>query len=249
MNCKFISRSSQSIPHVAAVLMLVLGCWTGLAIAAEHRVEIRDFVFVPDVLNIAPGDTVIWESVQGVHNVVADDGSFSSGSPTANFSYQRTFDAVGDVPYYCQPHGAPGGLGMSGRIVVAGESGFVIDAGIMGAWFDPETSGQGFSLEVVPSQNQLVAYWFTYSADGSMQQWMVGVGDINNSSASMDMIIPQGGALDQPIAPQTPVWGSATFRFDSCTRGEVEYTSEANGSGLIKLTRLTPVVSCAGNTQ
>ncbi|MCB0075113.1 MAG: hypothetical protein KDE20_26825, partial [Caldilineaceae bacterium] len=52
-------------------------------------------------------------------NVVADDGSFTSGPPgSAWTTYTETFAAVGDYPYYCALHGGPGGSGMSGRVLV-----------------------------------------------------------------------------------------------------------------------------------
>ena len=72
---------------------------------------------------------------------------------------------------------------MAGPVSVSGETGFEITTGITGSWFDPETGGQGLSLEVVPSQNQLVVYWFTYADDATGQQWMTGSGSIDGNQA------------------------------------------------------------------
>lgn len=55
----------------------------------------------------------------GLHNVVADDGSFTSGAPSTNlWTYAHVFSAAGNNPYYCEIHGGPGGTGMSGTVVV-----------------------------------------------------------------------------------------------------------------------------------
>ena len=42
----------------------------------------------------------------------------------------------------------------------------LINFGAGGEWYEPATSGQGFSFEVVPESNQLVACWFTYPVSG-----------------------------------------------------------------------------------
>lgn len=78
--------------------------------------------FSPRNVTIRVGDTVEWanENAGGMfHNVVADDSSFTSGSPAAGpWLYRRTFTAVGTVGYYCAPHGGPVGVGMAGTILV-----------------------------------------------------------------------------------------------------------------------------------
>ena len=93
--------------------------------AATAGVTIGDNFFQAPTLNIPTGTTVTWTDT-GVHphTVTADDGSFDSspgGTPTlANGqTYSTTFNTPGTYAYHCQIHGAPGGVGMSGTIVVA----------------------------------------------------------------------------------------------------------------------------------
>ncbi len=84
-----------------------------------HMVELSDFQFSPDSLTIEVGDTVRWTNVTGTHNVVADDNSFTSGpAAPAPWTFEHVFAATGNNPYYCEPHGGPGGSGMSGVITV-----------------------------------------------------------------------------------------------------------------------------------
>jgi plastocyanin len=88
------------------------------AYAANHTVTVTSNVFSPPTLTIRAGDTVTWVNVAGTHNVLADDGSFTSGSPApAPWSFSRTFTAAGTVGYHCTSHGGPG-FGMFGTIVV-----------------------------------------------------------------------------------------------------------------------------------
>lgn len=84
-----------------------------------HDVTVQNFSFSPQSLTINVGDIVKWTNISGQHNVLADDGSFTSGpAAPAPWEYSHTFTAAGNNPYYCEPHGGPGGSGMSGIIIV-----------------------------------------------------------------------------------------------------------------------------------
>ena len=78
--------------------------------------------FDPSTVTIAVGDTVSWTWTDGVpgHNVVAVDGSFNSGEPVENGSFEQPFDEAGTVEYYCTVHGTAEGAGMFGTIMVSG---------------------------------------------------------------------------------------------------------------------------------
>lgn len=85
----------------------------------SHTVTVANFSFTPQTLTINVGDTVKWNNVLGTHNVRADDFSFFSGAAApAPWEFTHVFTAEGDNPYYCEPHGGPGGSGMSGVVVV-----------------------------------------------------------------------------------------------------------------------------------
>jgi plastocyanin len=86
-------------------------------------------VFTPAVVTIQAGDSVRFTNTGGFHDVKADDGSFrcsqgcdgegGDGAPSGNpWSFVRTFSQPGTFLYHCEEHGGPGGVGMSGRIVV-----------------------------------------------------------------------------------------------------------------------------------
>jgi plastocyanin len=82
-------------------------------------------VFIPSVVHVQLGQAVAWVWADGAngHNVTPDDGEIPAPeNGTALFgaphSYTYTFTQVGTYRYYCLAHGAPGGVGMSGVVVV-----------------------------------------------------------------------------------------------------------------------------------
>lgn len=98
--------------------------------AEEHMVFAQpDNTFEPSELTIEEGDTVTWSNNGGLHNVRADDDAFrcangcdstgGDGSPsTGMWSFSLVFTDIGSIPYYCEVHGAPNGVGMSGVVEV-----------------------------------------------------------------------------------------------------------------------------------
>ncbi len=86
-------------------------------------VDVRaDNTFSPATVTIAPGESVTWEWAEGVgrHNVVPDAEEPASSGILRDgpFTYTHTFNTPGTYRYYCAAHGAPGGVGMSGIVVV-----------------------------------------------------------------------------------------------------------------------------------
>lgn len=94
--------------------------------AVTHDVSVHNNFFSPNNLTIAVGDTVRWTNSSGVHDVRADDNSWSS--PISNsWVFSRTFNSVEEVLYHCSVHSVPGrniNSNMNGRInvVQAGEN-------------------------------------------------------------------------------------------------------------------------------
>jgi plastocyanin len=84
-------------------------------------VEMRNNGFSPAVITVRAGTLVVWVNRDPVaHTVTADDGGFNSGWIGPGGSFSLEFDRPGRYPYYCIPHGGPGGFGMSGVVVVTG---------------------------------------------------------------------------------------------------------------------------------
>lgn len=121
--------------------LIALGCLgllvTGPALAAEHFVNTNGLVFEPADLTINVGDTVTWINADnGFHNVVADDGSFTSGPPSNDsWQYSHTFTTGGSYGYHCEVHV---GQGMTGTITVQGVFADGMEGGTAEAWSEVE---------------------------------------------------------------------------------------------------------------
>jgi halocyanin-like protein len=103
--------------------------------------------FGPPAIRVSPGTTVTWEwtGEGGGHNVVAEDGTFSSGEEfvsEAGYTYEYTFEEAGTHLYVCVPHEA---LGMKGAVVV-GSPGSGGDAGGGGAVTRPPGATTGLAV-------------------------------------------------------------------------------------------------------
>jgi plastocyanin len=91
------------------------------AFAADQTVTARsDNTFMPDPVTVTVGEKVTWNNGGGAHNVHFDDNSFVQPMmvDSTAWSASRTFTTTGSFRYYCELHGAQGGLGMSGTVNV-----------------------------------------------------------------------------------------------------------------------------------
>jgi plastocyanin len=91
------------------------------ALAEDQRVAARDDFFDARSVTINVGDTVTWFQA-GIrpHNVKFDDGSFEEppDPSVTRWEASRRFDTPGEFRYYCEVHGARGGVGMAGTVTV-----------------------------------------------------------------------------------------------------------------------------------
>lgn len=239
-----------STRHLFA-LLLALAALLGPAIGAAATVDVtvQNFSFSPQNISIQTGDTVRWRAVSGVHNVTADDGSFRSGSPASGFTFEFTFNTPGTYRYYCEPHGGPGGAGMSGSVIVQGTpppSGPDLTRSSAGSWFNQSTNGQGFFVEVYPEQQIFTFAWFTWlddvDSDPQDYDWMTGSGMYAGNSATLDVFRSRNGRFNDPNSPvATTAAGTATFQLKTCSTATFTYTlTDPMRSGTIELTRVLP---------
>lgn len=97
--------------------------FTGMASGIAHNVDVADFVFSPSSININLGDVVTWHWVGNIPHTTASDTtsgnqSWNSTLLSNGASFTSPLLSLGTHPYYCIPHGAPGGVGMAGTINV-----------------------------------------------------------------------------------------------------------------------------------
>ena len=118
-----------------------------------------------------------------------------------------------------------------------------IGPGFTGVWNDPKQARHGIFVEVLPSSSFL-AWWFTFTPDGTQQSWFGGVGTYSGNTATVPVTLTTGGQwipnFDVSKAKDNP-WGTLTFTFTDCNSGRVDFVSTypGYGSNHMDLTRVT----------
>jgi pseudoazurin len=108
-----------------ALALLLLVAAAGVAGAAEVEVKMLNkgakgaMVFEPDLVEIAPGDTVHFIATDKSHDVMSIDGMIPEGAAAfegkINEDLTVTFTVPGVYGYKCKPHYA---MGMIGLVIV-----------------------------------------------------------------------------------------------------------------------------------
>ena len=142
------------------------------------------------------------------------------------------------------------------RQILLGIDRFKINPGLNDAWFDPETSGQGFLMTVFPEAKTVFLAWFTFDTErppeGSSAQvgeaghrWLTAQGpyDPMFPEVYLDVFLTQGGLFDSAEpAPETsePI-GSIWIRFDECENATLSYNISGLGlSSSMFIRRIVP---------
>jgi hypothetical protein len=127
------------------------------------------------------------------------------------------------------------------------------DFALSGNWYDPATTGQGFTVEANEASATLFFAWYTYAPNGAAagaagQRWFTGQGPFAAGMRSIPVTLVEttGGAFDSSAAAAHSVAvGTATLAFQSCTHATLSYAftggSSSGRSGLINLSRIGPV--------
>ena len=90
-----------------------MGRWF-LVAALAATVQISNFRFQPETLEVPAGSSVTWRNAdEEIHAIVAADGSFASPGMDTDGTFTRTFPAPGTYAYRCALHPQ-----MRGTIVV-----------------------------------------------------------------------------------------------------------------------------------
>jgi plastocyanin len=92
-------------------------CWLPVSAgAAEHHVVIDGMRFSPQVVEVKPGDTIVWENRDMfAHNVTATGAKVSSGELAPGKSWRYKVAKGPSFDYLCTLHPV-----MKGRVEIAG---------------------------------------------------------------------------------------------------------------------------------
>jgi cysteine-rich repeat protein len=120
-----------------------------------------------------------------------------------------------------------------------------INGGHSGAWFNPDTSGQGLFIDIEPSERFMFVSWFTYtdadSAHPNEQRWLTAQGNYSGQEATLVLSETLGGRFDDPQTVTTEPVGVLSLYFSDCEQGFATYTIETEGlEGGFPLNRVIP---------
>ncbi len=115
-----------------------------------------DDFFQPEVIRVEVGAVVEWENHgRNPHNVVAEDGAFTSPILEPDDEFEHTYDAAGLYPFFCSLHGSPG-VGMHGLIAV-GDVPLTADGGAVGPGREAVPTEPGTTIRVPADQPTIQA--------------------------------------------------------------------------------------------
>jgi hypothetical protein len=120
-----------------------------------------------------------------------------------------------------------------------------INAGMDGAWFDPNTSGQGFFIDAHTDPeggNFIFVSWFTYGEEtASGQRWLTAQGGFEGSTTEIDVYETIGGSFDDPEPVSRTKVGTMSLDFTDCSNATLSYSLPADSAeGDIAITRVIP---------
>lgn len=128
---------------------------------------------------------------------------------------------------------------------------FEINAGLNDAWYFPETSGQGFFINVYPDLGQVSLAWFTYETErpaddaeanlgDAGHRWLTAVGPYSGDDAELQVFVTSGGVFDsEEPKPVSVTDGTIQLHFDSCNSGTVSYQISSIGrTGVVPIERV-----------
>jgi hypothetical protein len=196
-------------------------------------------------------ELVLYETLGGQF----DDPQGASTLPVGNVHLSFTNCAAGRLRYTVDTWGLQGSFPISRAIpgtenVCLERSGsgsdlLDINDGWDGAWYDKNSPGQGFLIDVRPGNEDadfMFIAWFTYG-DGSTsgQRWLTAQGSLQGTTADMIVYETTGGSFNQPITAETASVGSMTIEFDDCNNARLTYSlDDENLAGSIQIERAIP---------
>ena len=117
---------------------------------------------------------------------------------------------------------------------------FPITEGLSGAWFNPETNGQGFYLEGLPSAGTIIMAWFTFDATtpdpevpstvgDASNRWLTAAGNFDGNVFAGQLLQTGNGLFDDPTAVVNTVVGDVSIVFQDCGHAILSYVLNESG--------------------
>ena len=91
--------------RVSFFLLFLVGSVAAHAAGKTHAVRIEGMKFVPERVEVAAGDTIVWTNKDIVpHTVTAAEAKVESGELQTDKSFKLVAKKPGEMPYICRLH-------------------------------------------------------------------------------------------------------------------------------------------------
>jgi plastocyanin len=89
----------------AALALVCIAASFAAGAQTTHAVRIEGMKFIPERLEVAPGDTVVWTNKDFLpHSVTASEARVESGDLAPDKSWRFTARTKGEMHYICRLH-------------------------------------------------------------------------------------------------------------------------------------------------
>ena len=190
--------------------------------------------------DVAAGELFFDNSCIGCHalgfvtDYLQDDGKFSELAHKARWGIPNTAmsrGAMGDPT-------AQEIVDMLAYLQAESATGFAVNPGLTGTWWNAARAGEGFLLEFGYSNDELTLFasFYTYDDMGN-QAWLVAQsgGAIGGDSVDVNVFLvtgPMWGVDFDPADRDVVAWGVGEFTFAGCSGGHVALTPGPAGIAL-----------------
>lgn len=139
-------------------------------------------------------------------------------------------------------------------------SGFEINPGMSGTWFNAATPGQGWLIDIIDQgdRKEVFVAWFTYDVNaateddsqgfGSTQhRWFTASGSFVGNTATLTISRNSGGVFNDPAATILDTVGTMTIEFSACDAGTLsfDFDDPAAVDDTVSIVRLSPDTFCS----
>ena len=161
----------------------------------------------------------------GILAYLAQDGKFSEFSHKVRWGIPGTSmdrDAMGSPA-------AADVANMMLWLQMEGGTGFAVNPGLTGTWWDADRSGEGYLLQVGSFDGVTIMFgsFYTYDAMGG-QVWLTfETVSIEGNKVNVNVYITDGAQWGDDFVPadvNRTLWGTGSFEFPSCTSANVILT-------------------------
>ena len=127
-----------------------------------------------------------------------------------------------------------------------------LNPGLSDAWFNPETSGQGYFIIIFPMIKQIFLAWFTYDTERPPEEvtamlgepghrWITAQGEYVVNEALLEVWVTHGGTFDsEEPPPERYPDGEILLKFSTCNAGTVTYDIPSiDLQGIVPIQRIT----------